>query len=336
MEKFNSEKEIEKFIDDIIDAKRNSSLICFVGAGVSISQGYPNWEQYVNQLINYWIYHLRDLVNLEETRENNFKIDDMNILQDLLVSRMSPKRKVDMVNYIVKKYCRGEDDSISEEIYKNHVLDFEKFIFSEAYPIATENDVLDNLVNLDATFITTNYDSQIENSLRRNLEINPIIHKNISEIEGRILPGQVIHLHGTPESDYKYFISSSKSYMNMYYKKDDYRDKIIELFKGKDKTVIVFIGCSMEEDEVLNLLDIKETTTEFYALMKYTGAAYSEEQKNNFLKEYYREEQNVNIVWYGDQYGDLPSFIELMIENIRDKEESKFDIQKIRGVLLGE
>ena len=40
--------------DDVTEAIKNFNLVIFIGAGVSIAQGYPNWNNYIEHLIKYW------------------------------------------------------------------------------------------------------------------------------------------------------------------------------------------------------------------------------------------------------------------------------------------
>lgn len=44
----------EKLVNDLTKAINQQKLVIFVGAGVSISQGYPNWNNYIEHLIKYW------------------------------------------------------------------------------------------------------------------------------------------------------------------------------------------------------------------------------------------------------------------------------------------
>lgn len=37
-------------VDKIAKAENDFKLVVFIGAGVSISQGYPNWDGYVDHL----------------------------------------------------------------------------------------------------------------------------------------------------------------------------------------------------------------------------------------------------------------------------------------------
>lgn len=49
-----TDEEFNSLVTDLVQAIRKQKLVIFVGAGVSISQGYPNWNDYVTHLIKYW------------------------------------------------------------------------------------------------------------------------------------------------------------------------------------------------------------------------------------------------------------------------------------------
>ena len=60
--KINSSAEYNNFIDVLASTKEDNALVCFLGAGTSISQGYKDWNGYVQDLIQYWKTHLQDLL----------------------------------------------------------------------------------------------------------------------------------------------------------------------------------------------------------------------------------------------------------------------------------
>ncbi|EMF0574985.1 hypothetical protein H4N23_002735, partial [Enterococcus hirae] len=52
--KYHSVEYYNDMVDKIAKAENDFKLVVFIGAGVSISQGYPNWDGYVDHLIKYW------------------------------------------------------------------------------------------------------------------------------------------------------------------------------------------------------------------------------------------------------------------------------------------
>ncbi|MBC1611616.1 hypothetical protein HB910_13885, partial [Listeria welshimeri] len=80
--------------------------------------------------------------------------------------------------------------------------------------------------------------------------------------------------------------------------------------------VVLFIGSSMEEEEILSLLP---ATTKNFALMK----ANSNETRS-FRKIYnktYQNNNNTTIFWYGDSYDDLPGKVSEIVKAIENELE---------------
>lgn len=327
------------FINEIIKSKNDNALFFFIGAGVSISQGYPTWDDYVEQLIEYWKFNLPNIYK-KNTSENNddFSFKDLNLLNELKQSTMSKKRKIDYVNYLIKKRCEkiAENEKYDSDFYyQRESLDFEKFLFSEIVPINAVNSVLDELMNIKSSFITTNYDNQIEKSYDNKFGIKPSVVSDFSSDFKEITDSTIIHLHGTPTSDPKFFINSSTNYSKIYFGKslNTYREKLEMLFKNKHNVSIIFIGCSMEEDEVLSLFDLKDEKYKFYSIMKYDS---NEPELSDFTNEYYRKTKNIQFIWYGEKFEELPIFLHQLNDDINkngmEKGRTPEDIEKI---LLG-
>ncbi|UDM32154.1 SIR2 family protein [Lentilactobacillus laojiaonis] len=325
LSKYNSKDTIIKLTNDIVNARREGSLICVVGAGVSISQGYPNWNDYVQELIDYWSSSLKTITDNSDTLINRVDRNDVLFLRSLNDSSQSNKRKVDLVNFIVKKYCDTGNNRKTEELYKYYYLECEKFIFSEEEPLLHENLILNELVKLNSSFITTNYDEEIENSYRSILGRSPRVIPDAFSIEDNVAFNTVIHLHGLPSNNLSRVISSSKSYTDLYLKENRVRNSIKKIFLDKKNPVIIYVGCSMEEDEVLNLLQFNELNIQYYALMKYDDNGYIPEEikfHNSVIQDYYIQEQNVNFIWYGNDYSDLPVFVSDLSKSVHDLEMS--------------
>lgn len=117
----------------------------------------------------------------------------------------------------------------------------------------------------------------------------------------------VVHLHGTVNSQPSFFVNSATTYSNIYFGSslNIYKSKLNSIF-NKNDTTIVFLGCSMEEDEVLSLFDLNNNQFKFYSIMKYDD---NNSELSDFTSKYYRDVKNINYIWYGKQYSDLPNFL---------------------------
>ena len=105
--------------------------------------------------------------------------------------------------------------------------------FSRYAPLNPDNGILREITKLKANFITTNYDENIEQNLKSQEEKNINISNNYSEIPSNLIYPSVIHIHGTPNSNPEYFISSASSYNFMYLEENSYIDLMRTLFKKK-------------------------------------------------------------------------------------------------------
>ncbi|WP_426401928.1 SIR2 family protein [Mammaliicoccus lentus] len=307
----------KEFIKDIYDAEKQQTLLFFIGAGVSISQGYPDWNKYVDELIQYWKANLVKITADNRTSYSRVNRNDYEFLDTLLNSSFSNKRKVDLVNHMIKKYSDSFNTEESLRIYNKYVLSFEKFFFQDMPPHGLSNDILMGLTKLKANFITTNYDKSIEKNIELQGRDTINTYNDYSETPEYFTYPSVMHIHGTPDSKPKYFVSSASSYNYIYLERNNYIDSMVNLFDKEKIYTVVFLGCSLEEEEIMNLLSKKINNIKLYALMKKNNNTYF----NDFIKDYYNEKYNINIVWYGSNYKDLPSFINELISNVHEKKK---------------
>lgn len=297
----------EKLVNDLTEAINQQKLVIFVGAGVSISQGYPNWDNYIEHLIKYWQGQI-----LAESSEKKLGREHHLIFDLINKSDISNKRKVDLVNYELKNVF-GED-------FEKRRLDFEKGYFKNLLPYSLVNQILEYLAGLDAIFITSNYDSEIENHAKR-LKNTVATINDLNEFQhikkGKLQFGDVLHIHGTPDCDVKYFVSSSADYSKTYLRDRSNFDSLVSWFEKTQPTVL-FIGAGLEEDEILSLL---HEGSQNYALMKseHTGNSKVDEHYKTIVEGFFNSENHTQIVWYGDEFSDLPNFIKKLVSSIDQK-----------------
>lgn len=294
----------EKLVNDLSEAIKQQKLVVFVGAGVSISQGYPNWDNYIEHLIKYWQGQI-----LAESDEKKLGREHHLIFDLISKSDISNKRKVDLVNYELK--------NVFSEDFEKRRLDFERGYFKNLLPYSLVNPVLESLASLDAIFITSNYNYEIENHAKR-LKNTVVTINDLNEFQhnkkGKLQFGDVLHIHGTPDCDIEYFVSSSADYSKTYLKGRNNFNKLVNWFK-KTKPTVLFIGASLEEDEILSLL---HEGSQNYALMKSenTGNSKVDEHYKKIVEGFFNSENHTQIIWYGDKFKDLPIFVERLVSDI--------------------
>ena len=297
----------KNLIDDVTEAIKKFNLVIFIGAGVSIAQGYPNWNNYIEHLIKYWQGQVLSVSGEKSLGREHHIVFDL-----ISKSSISNKRKVDLVNYELKKVF-GED-------FEKRRLDFEKGYFKNLLPYSIVNQTVESLASLNAIFITSNYDYEIENHIKR-LNNDVVTINDLNEFtknkNGRLRFGEVLHIHGTPDCDVEYFVSSSADYSKTYLKNRGNFENLVTWFK-ETKPTVLFIGAGLEEDEILSLLceDSKN-----YALMKSenTGNQRADEHYRDLIEEFFSSENHTQIIWYGDKFEDLPTYVEKLVSNINDK-----------------
>ncbi|WP_144524708.1 SIR2 family protein [Bacillus sp. DE0042] len=321
------EKNLEIVLPDLIKSYNEESLIFFIGAGCSRIQGYPNWDEYIGELISYWESNLGEIID-ENSYYTKVEEQDIKILENLQKSNIEKKRKIDIAHQLIEKYCRQKGSNFenmekrSKEKFNKNVLNYEKVKFMDWEPKMKINPVLQELVKLECLFITTNYDNQIEKHSEfkgRNISI----YKKVDEVPAFPKVFSVIHLHGTPEIDKPiHFINSSSSYSHLYLDNQSELQNIINLLRKKKNISIIFIGCSMDEEEVLTLLDRTENSkANYYAFLSDRSDVPSNNREifQNVEEEFFREKRNINVIRYGEDYTKLPSFIDSFVDKLVQK-----------------
>lgn len=304
IDEYDTTDKYRNMIEKLADAERNSKLVVFVGAGVSISQGYPNWDGYVDHLIKYWQFNIQSLVSSE-----NISRETILVFDKISRGNFSNKRKIDLVHQILKKLFGDE--------FEKYQLNFEKFYFDDLRPFEPENKTLASLSNLDATFITPNYDTEIERHLDRKRKKPPVV-RDLSEFQNTdiyLKISHVLHIHGTAKGNPQFLINSSAAYSRQYFRSRDKFEELVKWFEDS-KPVVLFVGVSLEEDELLSLL-VKENDN--FALMKADANSHSKVDRDlrNYIEEFFYKENYTKIFWYGDDFDELPIVIKDIVRDIK-------------------
>ena len=82
----------KNLLNDITEAIKKFNLVIFIGAGVSIAQGYPNWNNYIEHLIKYWQGQVLSVSGEKSLGREHHIVFDL-----ISKSSISNKRKVDLV-----------------------------------------------------------------------------------------------------------------------------------------------------------------------------------------------------------------------------------------------
>jgi len=291
-------------VDKIAKAENDLKLVVFIGAGVSISQGYPNWDGYVDHLIKYWQFNIQSHVTSDKISRETILAFDL-----IAQSNNSNKRKIDLVHQILEDIF-GED-------FKNFKLEFEKYYFNDVPPFTPVNSILESLSDLNAIFITPNYDQELEKQLKRKKSNVQTIYdlKEFSTKNKQLKINNVLHIHGTAEGDPDYLINSSAAYARLYFKNREYFEKLRRWFE-EIKPIVLFIGVSLEEDELLSLL---YEENENYALMRADTSTNVnvDTQLRSRIEQFFSSKNHTKIFWYGDDFEELPDVVRDIVKDVR-------------------
>lgn len=313
-----NKQDYKKFVKDIVQARKRGSLFCLTGAGTSISQGFPNWNEYVDGLIEYWSYHLEDIVDDSRTRISEPKTSDRKFLQWLKKTNYSKERKIDLVHEVISEYSQCMDPKDTLAVKEEYMHKYEQSVFIDTEPMSKENEILNELVNLRPIFITTNYDDQIEQACKLILQFTPKVYSSISDYHGEVLnTDDVLHLHGMPKSKEENFVSSSQSYLKMYNDPNEYKEQLKKLFSSVESPLLIFVGSSLQEDNVLHFLNFENVKINKYAIMLFqANESRLDNVRSEKLKNYYLHEQGIQLIWYESSFDDLPKFLHKLNEDV--------------------
>lgn len=303
MGEYYTEKEFNTLVSSLVDATEDFNLVVFIGAGISLSQGYPNWDGYIEKLVHFWQFNIR---KYEEVKVSNRLL---NSFDEILKSNNTNKRKIDLLHTLLA-------DHLGEKFYEVK-LDFEDYFFNEVAPDFNENRILTDLITLDPIFITSNYDFEIERHLKRSKQkgtFNPINNiQEFKELDNVLRSNDVLHLHGTTSGNWDFFVNSSSDYSRQYLKQPEGFNGLRKWFEDK-KPVVLFLGSSMEEEEIMSLLPV---TTENFALMK--ADPNETKEFRNIYNRTYQKNNNTTIFWYGDKYEELPKRVSEIVTAVQEK-----------------
>lgn len=303
--KYYTQKEFEDLVESIADAVNNFSFLVFIGAGISQSQGYPNWDGYVEKLIHYWQSHINDFEEAKGKISNKL----LNQFDEVLVANISHKRKIDLLYTLLEKTLGDKFEEVK--------LNFEKYFFKEVEPDYLENKVIAELIKLNPIFGTSNYDFEIEKHLSRSKQKRDFRQINnlqeFVQLNDSLHSGDVLHLHGTSDGDGKLFVSSSKDYSRQYLREKEDFGKLQEWFTHKSP-VVLFLGSSLEEDEIMSLLPQSAIN---FALMK--ANSWESEEYRQLYNESFQRNNNTSILWFGDNFEILPEVVEDIVKAVQKK-----------------
>jgi len=233
----------EKAISETLRlAARQGKLIPFVGAGVSQLGGCPNWDEFANGALHFFV---------EQGRLSHAQLDQ--------ISSLSSRVKL----------------SLALELEQKHGLqiDFRELLKPPPAKKKLGDEVYANLSRLSTTFVTTNYDDWLDyapltsfhtdemhptSSKPAGTPRQPFYRRNDITVENLDVPSAVFHIHGSVR-DRSSMILTTIDYLDLYSshridgknRENPFLTFLQTLFRLKN---VLFIGYSLNELEVLEYI----------------------------------------------------------------------------------
>ena len=230
---------IPEHLEIVASAK---SLVPFIGAGVSKLNGYPNWNEFADEALKFFV--------------TNGKI---NYAQFDQISKLSPRVKLSL--------------AVNLEEQHNLRIDFKKILYPKSDKRDGKNDIYRYILQLfqfSDFFVTTNYDTELdeqplpsphqitENNISSTTFVEsttPIYKPNDIGLNS-MKENNVIHIHGSV-SDPDSMVLTTSDYLELYYghqvdgpqlSENEFLTFLKNLFKSWN---VLFIGYGSDELEIL-------------------------------------------------------------------------------------
>lgn len=205
---------------ELINKIKQNNVVIFVGAGLSINAGYPNWNNLVENIL--------DGISSKENKSEALK----SALKEDILSPIEVLNKISLF--------REESISILESQIRNHQ--------SNPLPVHYQLGKISNQI------ITTNYDSLIEKALPDYEMISYSNEFKVAKLSN--YEKYIFKIHGDIQEPNK-CILFPEEYDNLYVKSD--KSSTFELKKIISDKSLLFIGFSLSDPYIKYVFDFIDT-----------------------------------------------------------------------------
>jgi hypothetical protein len=103
----------------------------------------------------------------------------------------------------------------------------------------------------------------------------------------------------------------------MYNDPNEYKEQLKKLFSSVESPLLISVGSSLQEDNVLHFFDFKNVKINKYAIMLFqANESGLDNVRSEKLKNYYLHEQGIQLIWYESSFDDLPKFLHKLNEDV--------------------
>jgi hypothetical protein len=314
---------------ELSDAARRGRLIIFVGAGFSRLAGSPGWEEFADAGLRFLA---RKGVLLDSELDQLRKLG-------------SPRRRLSIAIELARKKAAPipYKDILHPATRSADVQDDERRLFRA-------------LASTNGIFVTTNYDTWIEDYIQKGELLPAASSENLSQprpevrvyskpeefsLEKLGVPGSVFHLHGIC-TDPDTMVATTRGYLKQYADFDGDKEAtsrlrtfLREMF---DKYTILFLGYGLDELELLEYIINKgRSPVSRTASLKerrhfLLEGFYSHEQGMiEFLSDYYSSQCDVSLVSFNKDkqgYRQLIDVLESWAPQLRTQGLTPMEVVK--------
>ena len=287
-------------IENAKHAVKEHKCTLFLGAGVSIDAGLPNWDKLLKKMLVYSTKH-----------QTVFSNTDYDCIQcncansSLIVARYI---KTGLFHSKDEQFIQELHDSLYKEIHPERQL-------AETIAKCIKSNYGKSIVGIESV-ITYNYDDLIEQELNKLGVNNFSVYEGNRDFQEKF---PVYHVHGVlPQNNSNLpnskIILCEEDYHDVY--KEAYLWSNVEQLHALGRTTCFFIGLSMTDPNLRRLLDfsheINDGCAHFVFLQKTKFSWNSNENQdveNVRIQEEIMNDLGLNVIWFND-FEELPKLLE--------------------------
>jgi len=256
--------------------------VFFVGAGLSVGAGFPDWSKLLSQLIDKGVTNGR----ISDEKKKEYEILSKDPTKALMLAE---ELKLDLGSLFNRHM---------EELFQN----------SNKKPTANHDYIVKTKGSM---IITINYDNLLEKSYNNVYHEHPniFIYSQSREAANNFWKERffILKAHGDAQRDVETLILSQRDYRKTLYKEAGYRSLLQTIFTTKS---IFFVGVSMNDPEFNQLLDFLHDS--------YHGGGpthYLLMDKQNHLSTIarrYLDDFNIQTITFDNSKGDYANLTEVL------------------------
>lgn len=275
-----------KVPNEIITKLKEERCVAFIGAGLSIGAGLPDWKNLMKQMIA-WCKNYNIVLPKKRELDKLLKDEDFSTLADTLIECMGANRYHQFLKEVFRKekLKPTEPHKLLPQIPFSSILttNYDKLI-EGSYTTAFEGEIPPNFTHLDTP--------ELAKALQSNNFYILKTHGDIDRVDSIVL--------------------GKRQYRELLHNNNAYKIYLQQILTSK---TILFLGFSLTDPDLFSILDelsvaFKDNTPPHYALMDATNITDIKIKR-------FRSDYNINIISYKPSAKSHPEVLEFLREVIK-------------------